>query len=394
MGQHLHDASRELVARGHRVVVLTPRGGYDDPRMKFVRKETLDGVEVRRLPMCAFGKKPILLRLLGGLSLVLQSMVLGLFVRGLTYIFISTSPPMSSLTAQFIGIFRRVKIVYWVMDLNLEQMIITEKLHERSWIVQLGEWIHRMILRRADSVVALDSFMAERLNRKAQFDGRLAIISPWPYDHQLVDIGHQENRFRGAHKLNGKFVVMYSGNITDVHPLDTLLAAVVQLKNDHGFLFLFIGAAAARRKIEIFAEDNEVRNIMTLPYVPLDETSYSLSAADLHIITMGENMVGIVHPCKVYGIMSVGRPFLVIGPHQSHLGEIMNMARLGWMVEQGDVGGVVRVLEEARAMPREEWKTLGDRGRTMVKEKYSQKLLCGRLCELFNPEPSEKAPSP
>jgi glycosyltransferase involved in cell wall biosynthesis len=333
--------------------------------------------------MCAFGKKPIFLRLLGGSSLILQSMFLGLFVRGLTHVLISTAPPMSGLAAQFIGIFRRIRIVYWVMDLNPDQMIVTGRLNERSVFARFSEWVNRVNLQRANSVVALDSFMAERLKHKVDLDCKLAVIPPWPYDNQLVDIKHGQNHFRKVHGLEDRFVVMYSGNITEVHPLDTLMAAILRLKDDDRFLFLFVGAESGRRSIDAFAADNKLKNIMTMSYVPLEETQYSLSAADLHVVTMGDNMVGIVHPCKVYSVMSVGRPFLAIGPKESHLGEILNTAPIGWLIGHGDVEGVVKALEQARSMSRDEWKRMGDRGRDLVEMKYSRKVLCGGFSELL-----------
>lgn len=383
VGQHLQDLSRELVSKGKRVVVLTPRRGYDDPSLKYPWRETMDGIVVWRLPLCAFGKKPIFLRLLGGVSLVLQSMFLGLFIRGLTHVLISTVPPMSGLAARFIGIFRRIRIVYWVMDLNPDQMIVAGKLSDSSLLARFSEWINRLILRRANSVIALDSFMAERLKSKVKLDGKLAIIPPWPYDNQLVDIQHDQNPFRNKYGFGDRFVVMYSGNITEVHPLDTLLAAITRLKGDDRFIFLFVGSESARKRIDAFAADNKLKNVMTLAYVPLAETQYSLSAADLHIVTMGDNMVGIVHPCKVYGIMSVGRPFLAIGPKESHIGEILKAAPVGWLVSHGDVDGVVKTLEKAIALSHTERKIMGDRGRDLVMNKYSRKVLYGQFSELL-----------
>lgn len=383
VGQHLHDLSRELVAIGKRVVVLAPRRGYDDPSLTYTWRENMNGILVWRLPLCAFGKKSIFLRLLGGGSLVLQSMVAGLFVRGLTHVLISTVPPMSGLAALFIAIFRRIKIVYWVMDLNPDQIIVSGKLSESSLLARFSERVNRLILRRADSVIALDSFMAKRLRNKVKLGGKLSIIPPWPYDNQLVDILHGQNFFRKMHGFADRFVVMYSGNITKVHPLDTLLAALIRLKDDDRFVFVFVGSEAARMRMDAFAADNKLNTVLTLAYVPLAETQYSLSAADLHVVTLGDNMVGIVHPCKVYGIMSVGRPFLAIGPKESHIGEILQTAPVGWMVGHGDIAGVVNVLETARSMTHEEWKSMGDRGRDLVEKKYSRNVLCGRFSELL-----------
>jgi len=384
VGQHLHDVSRELVKQGKRVVVFTPIGGYDDPARKYARRETLEGVEITRLSFCSFGKATIVLRLLGGLSLLLQCMVVGLFIRGLSHIFISTVPPMSSIAAQFIQLFRRARIVYWVMDLNPDQLVATGKLSEQSPIVRLGNAVNRSILRNAYRVIALDKFMAKRLEQKTTLGNRLRIIPPWPYENQLVAIKHSDNPFRKKHNWGGKFVIMYSGNISPVHPIDTLLDVAKRVKENGRLLFVFIGNKNGRRKIEAYVLENKLSNVKTIPYVPLSKTQYSLSAADLHVVIMGDAMVGCVHPCKVYGVMSVGRPFLMFGPKNCHVGEIIDRYAVGWAIEHGNGDEAAQLLREISSLPSQELTWMGDNARKIVEEKYLRRVLCLRFCEAFN----------
>src|SRR5262245_7056434 len=123
VGQHIADAAVEMRRRGWRVVVLAAARGYDDPSVRYPRRELREGVQVRRLPLSSFGKGSIPMRLLGGTLFMLQCIARGLFVRRLACIMVSTSPPMCSLAAMTIGALRRVPIKYWVMDLNPDQMI-------------------------------------------------------------------------------------------------------------------------------------------------------------------------------------------------------------------------------------------------------------------------------
>ena len=383
VGQYLHDVSRELAAQGKRVIVFASTRGYEDPSRTYQRSEIIDGVNVRRLPLTSLGKNPIIKRLLGGISLALQSIILGLFIRDLTHILVSTAPPTSSLAAQFIAIFRKVKIVFWAMDINPDQMVAMGKIRKESFVSKFGDAVNRSILTNAHRVIALDSFMAETLRKKADFEERQVIIPPWPYEHQLVNIDHSENPFREKHNLNGRFVVMYSGNISPIHPIDTLLEAIRKIEDENRFLFMFIGGEAARKNIEEFALHNKVTNIVTLPYVPLEETRYSLSAADVHIISMGEKMVGIVHPCKIYGVMSTGRPFILFGPKHSHIGEVLEKYQIGWQINHGDIEGTVEALKSIEKMPQSRLTGMGNLGREIVIKEYSRKKQCTRFCEAF-----------
>ncbi len=65
VGQHIADVAEAMAKRGYNVLVLTANRGYNDPSVKYASKELRDGVNIRRLPLSSFGKRSILLRLLG-----------------------------------------------------------------------------------------------------------------------------------------------------------------------------------------------------------------------------------------------------------------------------------------------------------------------------------------
>ena len=185
VGQHLHDVAAELVNRGHRVIVYAASRGYDDPSRKYPLREVRDGVEIRRLPLSSFGKKSIPLRVLGGLLLMFQQMIRGLFVGGMDRILVSTSPPMCPVAALVISWIRRTPIVYWVMDLNPDQVIELGKIKEGSLAARTMNWLNRRILGRARRVVALDRFMLERLQKKRDVAEKTAVMPPWPHDDHM-----------------------------------------------------------------------------------------------------------------------------------------------------------------------------------------------------------------
>ena len=72
-----------------------------------------------------------------------------------------------------------------------------------------------------------------------------------------------------------------------------------------------------------------------------------MSAADLHVVVMGDPFVGIVHPCKIYNIMSIGAPVLYIGPERSHVTDLEVFS-----ARHGDVARVATRILEARPVSR------------------------------------------
>jgi putative colanic acid biosynthesis glycosyltransferase WcaI len=377
VGQHMHDAATEMVRRGHSVRVIASARGYDDPGRRYPLREERDGVSIRRIPFGSLGKKSIVVRLLGQLSFLIQAFVCGLFTRRIGAVFVSTSPPMCSAVALAISVLRRVPIVYWVMDINPDQVVRMGVMSEQALPVRAMEWLNRQILRRAHTVVTLDRFMAETLRRKADLDGRLAVFPPWaPAGSEPV--AHEDNPFRRKHGLEGKFVLMHSGNHSPSHPLDTFLQAAEQLRERDDIVFMFVGGGCGKKVVDAAIEEGAT-NVVSLPYQPKEQLKNSLSAADVHLVSMGSEMVGVVHPCKVYGAMAVARPVLVLGPAECHATELVSFAQYGRHVEHGDAGRMTRVIREMAAVPEGLRASMGQQAASVLAAHYGEGRLNGML---------------
>jgi glycosyltransferase involved in cell wall biosynthesis len=345
VGQYLADAAAALAARGWNLTVVTANRGYDDPAVRFAAREDQPGIAIRRLRWSSFGKRSIPVRLAGMLSFLGQALVRGLVARNLEAVLVSTSPPMAGAVAWIVATLRRVPLVYWVMDLNPDQAIAGGRARAGSLPVRLFEAANARVLRRAATCIVLDRFMAERLLGKGVPLRRLAVIPPWPLETLAGSLPPAENEFRRRHGLQGKFVVMYSGNHSLVHPLDTLLGAAHRLKHDARFIFALVGGGVAKAPFEAAVRTGELSNLLLLPYQPLNDLPASLSAADVQIVAMGDAMVGCVHPCKFYGALAVERPVLLIGPADCHVTEVFARSDCGWRVAHGDVDGLVALLQ-------------------------------------------------
>ena len=388
VGQHMHDAAAEMVKRGFRVKVLASGRGYEDSTKVYAPRETMDGVEVRRLPLSSFGKSSILIRLIGGISFTLQCILRGIFTKGMTHMLVSTSPPMCPFAAVVISLFRKVHITYWVMDLNPDQMVALGKLKESSFLVKIFDWLNRRILNRSRAVVAMDRFMADRLNRKVDITDKLVVSPPWPHEDHIEPVLHDDNPFRQEHNLDGKTVIMYSGNLSIASPVTTILEAARRLEEIDDLLFLFIGGGLGKKEVdELIAKENPP-NIRSLPYQPIERLRFSLSAADVHLVSVGQDIVGICHPCKIYGSMAVSRPILMLGPNPCHVSDIIDGQDIGWSLEYGDVDRAEQIIREIYACSHEQRLEMGRRAREVVDQRFTKTHLCGKFCDVVEHGPN------
>jgi glycosyltransferase involved in cell wall biosynthesis len=382
VGQHMADAAEELAARGYRVVVVTSRRGYEDSSIKYPARELRSGVKIVRLPFSSFGKRSVFQRLAGQLSFLMQVIVRCMFARQLSGILVSTSPPMAGFAALVISVVRRVPITYWLMDLNPDQAIALGKARRRNPLAIAMRWLNRALFRRARQVIVLDRFMAERVRQQYRVGGQMTTLPPWPHHDCDGESAACSNPFRAKHNPDDKFIVMYSGNHSLASPVTTLLNAALAMQTDDRFLFMFIGGGHGKREVDEAIARRHPRNIVSLPYQPLEQLQFSLAAADLHVVTLGSRMVGVIHPCKIYGAMAVGRPVLLVGPRPSHAADLIDQYDIGWQVEHGDIDGVISAIRQAAHTGAQSRAECGHRARAAIAERFSKKILCGSFCDI------------
>lgn len=378
------DVAQALAARGYDVTVATSARGFENPDHKYARRERLGAVRIVRLPLSSFGKRTIALRLAGAAAYLAQACAFGLLRRQLRGIFFTTSPPMCSLAALAISYIRRVPMVYWIMDMNPDQYLAMGRGSERSLPVKTFRRLNCVSMRHAKQIIVLDRFMADRLPAEHHLRNKVSIIPPWPHEEYIEAVPEESNPFRRRYNLGGRLVFLYSGNHSPANPIDTFLHAALHFADDPRVAFVFIGGGSDKYKVETALECRRPSNIFSLPYQPLDHVKYSLSAGDVHVVTLGDNLVGIVHPCKGYAAISLGRPLLYFGPIPSPISELIEVHGIGWLAPHGDGEAAVTIIERILQMPRQQLLEMGRRAKDTAQREFSKKSLCNRLCDVID----------
>jgi hypothetical protein len=344
--QHASDLAIGLTQAGHNVTVVCNSQGYDDPQLRFPSRENWNGVKIVRVRSTGFGKRSKWRRA-ADFGTFMASCAFRLWsLPKFDVVVAMTSPPLISFLATLAVPARARSLVFWSMDLNPDQAIAAGWLNAKSPVGRLLSRMSVHSLRRADRIIALDRFMKDRIEAKGIPAEKVTVIPPWPHDDHVRFDPEGREEFRAKHGLSNKFVVMYSGNHSPCHPLETLLQAAERLAENEDIAFCFVGGGSEFGKVKEHAQSRGLHNVVCVPYRPLEELAGSLSAADLHAVVMGDEYVGIVHPCKIYNVLAVGKPFLYIGPAESHVTDIIGKSS-AFISSHGDVEGVVKNILRA-----------------------------------------------
>lgn len=371
--QKASDLALHLAQAGHEVTVLASNRAYDQPSRRFANEENWQGVRIARTGGTGFGKGAKWKRLLDFGTFWLACLAKLFSLPRQDRVLALTSPPLIAFPAALFVKCKGGELISWIMDLNPDEAVAAGWMREGSLGHRAMAAALNYSLRASSRVVVLDRFMADRVRGKGVQAERIDVIPPWAHDTSVRFDGEGRDRFRHEHGLEGKFVVMYSGNHSPCHPLDSVLEAARELRKEQDIHFCFVGGGAEFGKVKRFAESRRLENVLCLPYQPFERLAGSLSAADLHLVAMGDPFVGIVHPCKIYDILTIGSPCLYVGPRESHVGDLARLAMHLYASEHGDVAMIVRNIRAA-AGRREH-----GRGAVEAARGYSQQVLVPRM---------------
>lgn len=368
VSQMMTDLAEDLAAAGAGVTVLTGRQSYTGGE-KFPRRETWRGVEIVRLPSTQLGRRSLLGRGIDQATFLARAAVQLVVSRRIDLVVAISTPPFLPTLALLQKALRRTRFVYWVQDLYPDVAVELGLLPADSAAARVLEVMSRTTLRAADAVVTIGDCMAERLASKGIRPADIDIIHNWADGEAIQVVDREANWFRAEHGLGGRFVVLYSGNMGRGHTFDTILAAARLLAAQRDLLFLFIGGGARRGEIERAA--GEIDTLKLLPYQPREHLAWSLGAADLAVITLQDEALGLMVPSKLYGHMASGRPILFIGPARSTVALVIEEAGCGATFANGDVEGVTRFITELAADPAR-GRALGAAGRRAFDALYGR----------------------
>lgn len=390
MGKDLADA---LVARGHEVHAVASRSIYGQKGATLAKRETIDGIHIHRVGASLFGRRGILARAADFFLFYVLASWRVLTLPRPDVVVSFTTPPMIALVGLLARVLRGSRAVYWVMDLYPDVPVACGMWSRGAIHTRLFEFINRRLLKNSHADVVLGRCMRQRVLDKGVEPGRVHLIPVWPVDHAGIrPVPPAENSLRREWGIDpGACVVMYSGNFGIAHEAGTICRAMERLRDDAGVRFEFVGSGHRRKEVEAFIAGKALAAARYHDYQPVARLAESLSAGDIHLVSVREGLEGLIVPSKLYGIMAAGRPIIYIGHPSSEVALMVQESGCGVLVREGDDEGLAAAIRQLASDParREE---MGQRGRAALAGRYDKAAACRAWAELL--EGLAKGPVP
>ncbi len=363
-----------LAQRGHQVTFVTAAPSYPQGRVfpgyrnALYQSEMLADVRVIRAWSFITPRKSFWPRFFNYASFSLSTFMASLRA-GRPDVMLSYSPPLPlGLSAWALSRVWRVPWALRVEDIFPDAAVAAGVLRS-GWAIRLFSGLERFLYRRAHNISVPSQSFVENLSAKGVPESKLSLIPVWADAQEIIPLP-KENSFRQEQGLNGKFVVLYAGNMGYTASLEEVIQAANQLRRYPSIHFLMVGEGVCKPALQKMAQDYGIENIRFLPYQPRASLPEMLAAADLCLVTLNPASADFSMPNKMFSSMASGRPILAVAPVQSDLARITLETRCGQVAPPGQpqrLAEVILSLEKDRRALDE----MGRRGRARLEAEFS-----------------------
>jgi colanic acid biosynthesis glycosyl transferase WcaI len=370
-GHNVTKVSEGLATSFH-VNALCSQPTYQARGIKAKKNELHNNVQIHRCAASTLNKDILAFRIINLITISASICINILFkVRKGDIVLVVTNPPTLPFAVFIACKIRGAKIILRVEDVYPDALIAAGMVRPDSMIVKVIDALQRRIYKGVDKIVVLGRDMMKLVQGKITGNiSHITLITNFADSDQILPLPRNRNSLLQRLGLADKFVVQYSGNMGRTHGIECLVEAAIILAKENSIHFLFIGFGAKQAWLKSTVHEHGLKNVTVLPMQPRSDLNDSLNACDLAVISFVKGMSGISVPCRMYNIMSAGKPILAVTDKDSELAQVVEEEQIGWVVQPEMPQAIVQAVLES-CSNRVVLSRMAFRARTLALEKYS-----------------------
>jgi len=384
--------AEDLAHAGNQVTIVTgmPHYGrgqvWEEYKGKFFIDESWRGCRILRVYSYVPNRTSRLSKLISLLCFQAIAAPLCLRLRRHEVAFISNPFLAAWLPLLLLSLVRRTTVIYSVEDVYPD-VLARQGALKSPLLTRISEMLERTCYQNARYVRVLSEGMQSLMISKGVPAEKIAII-PFFADTEFIQPLPRQNGFRERFGLDGKFVVLYAGNMGLSHGLNTVIETAALL-DDPSVLFLMVGEGTARSLLEERARQLGLSNVRFLPFQPREELPLLLASADVSLVTLQDGMQHECVPSKVYWLLASGRPVIASADPDSEIARLLCEAGCGVLVPPNSPEALASAIRDLRD---KQWEAIamGQRSRHLAVRHYSREVVVQRfraLVESCAPQP-------
>ncbi|MGI9037582.1 MAG: glycosyltransferase family 4 protein [Gemmatimonadota bacterium] len=379
--------AREWAREGGRISVVTgpphfPEGTVYAGYRNALTRETIDGVDVLRVPMYIAANAGFLRRTLSYLSYMASAAWFAGRAPGHPEIVVASSPQFFAGLAGWL-VARRLRrpFLLEVRDLWPESIVDVGAMR-RGLLVRALERLETFLYRAADHIVIVSPAFRQHIEARGVEPERITVL-PNGVDPEWFESGAptgELDALRAEFGLEDRFVASYIGTVGMAHGATVVLEAA-QRCADTGVAWVVVGAGAEWDALRDRAEASALDNFWLVEKQSRHRTRLFYALSDVSIVHLLDRPAfQKVIPSKLFECMGMRRPVVLAVPGQAT--EILDRASGGISVAPEDpdalLAAVLRLKEDPALRRR-----LGDAGAEYVRENNDRRVIARRYLEVL-----------
>lgn len=388
----INDIAQEWVKRGYKVTVLTGIPNY--PEGKYYkgygwykkRKETWNGIDIIRIPLISRGKSAIRL-ILNYYSFVISGFFWSHFTKlKADCVFTFEVSPM---TQAKIGVWysRRSKIpnYLYVQDLWPDNLEVVGGIHNKFVLDHYAKMSKR-IYDRCTKIFATSPSFVETIRSRLDKDQDKVLY--WP---QYAEDFYKPVERKAISEIpdDGKFKIVFTGNIGFAQGLEILPKAAAELKKSgmNDVSFIIVGDGRYKEQLIKEATDLDVSEMFNfIPRQPAARIPEILAACDVAFLSfMANPLFEKTIPAKLQSYMACGMPILAVANGETE--RIIIEAECGFC---SSIGNAVELSEKIKDMMNANLQNMGVKGREYYDAHFEKQMLLDWMDQFFQIKVNKK----
>ncbi len=381
-GTRSYDLSKEFVAKGVEVIILTSTSVKKSSKRWYVYKR--DGLEIHEICIPydnSFGK----LRRVNSFFKFLFFTTIHLMKLN-TDIVLATSTPLTvGIPALFKKWFGKTPFIFEVRDVWPEAVIAIGAIKNKSFQKILYR-LEKLIYKNAAAIVPLSTDMQKSIvSRYPQFKDKTDIVI-----ENIAEI----NRFQSnsekidLEKIIGfqpRFIVLYAGTFGKVNGIHKVIElAEKTLHIDKELAYILVGSGAEKENVMQLAKDKNVLNKNIFIFDPISKSELpkwynAVSMGSSFVIDIPE--LGANSANKFFDTLAAGKPVLI--NHKGWQAEVIRDRNVGFVlpydVTDKEAEDFVNYTKNTLLIESQEKSAI-----ELAKEKYSLKVATKSYLKVFN----------
>lgn len=378
----LTELAEDFVEYGLEVDVLTTKNAYREEKQDLRKYEIYRGINIKRVFSTEGNRDSKIGRLLNYITFTTSVFFNLLFKKNYDKILFVSNPPLVPFIGYLIKKLRGKNYIYLVHDIYPD---VAEKLgviKKGSIISKVMNYMNKKIYTNAERIIALGKDMKSVIVDKGVDEEKIEIVTNWA-DSRVNYEKEVDKNFYKKYRLENKFNILYTGNISKVHAIDTIVEVAKILKNEEDIMFTFVGDGNRKQDLIKLKEKEDLRNIQLENYMFGEEYNNLLNCANLFITTLQQGIEGLGVPSKTYTYMSVAKPLIAIMSENSEIGSMVNQYNLGKQFNNKEYHKIAEFILELKNS-NELYNEISKNVRNKFLNKYERKKVTNKFYKVIN----------